>query len=237
MNHEKQESNKKDNLHAGHRKRMRKRFHETGLAGFAEHEVLEMLLYYANSQKNTNPLAHQLIREFGSLKGVLDASYEELLEVEGVGEVAATMFKLLPQVFKLYSTTGERNLSLKRFDDRCAFFYEHLKVEKKQEVLLLACLDERLRLRHVYEVARGVPDHVNIDPQKLMKTVLMTGCTRFMLAHNHPMGLPLASYEDVRTTDTIRRLMNEVQMHLVDHIIVADGRSVSMAETGCYNYE
>lgn len=165
MNHEKQESKKKDNLHAGHRKRMRKRFHETGLAGFAEHEVLEMLLYYANSQKNTNPLAHQLIREFGSLKGVLDASYEELLEVEGVGEVAATMFKLLPQVFKLYSTTGERNLSLKRFDDRCAFFYEHLKVEKKQEVLLLACLDERLRLRHVYEVARGVPDHVNIDPR------------------------------------------------------------------------
>lgn len=221
------------NLHAGHRKRMRRRFYETGLAGFADHEILEILLYYVYSQKNTNPLGHMLINHFGSLKAVLDADYEELVQIKGIGERGASLIKLLPQIFKIYDTSNDLNKSLKKPEARCAYFYEKLKNEK-QEVLLLACLNDNLRLQYIHEIARGVPDHVVINIQKLIKTALAAGCTNFMLAHNHPMGLPLASYEDVHTTENIRRLMGEVQMKLIDHIIVADGRSISMAETGCY---
>lgn len=231
---EKKEAKNPKNLHAGHRKRMRQRFRETGLAGFAEHEVLELLLFYSNPQKNTNPDGHRLINRFGSLKGVLDASYEELQEVEGIGEASATLIRLLPQIYKLYSISEQRNKPLKKIDDRCRFFYEQLGAESKQEVLLLACLDDRLHLRNVYEVAREIPDAVHVDTQKLIKSALLTGCTNFMLAHNHPMGVPLASYEDVTTTVSIAKLMKNMSLKLVDHIIVADGRSISMAQTGCY---
>ncbi len=224
---------KPKNIHAGHRKRMRNRFYETGLAGFAEHEIIEMLLYYVNPQKNTNPIAHALIERFGSVKGILDAEYEELLQVEGVGDRSAVLLKLLPQIFKIYDTSNDLNKSLKKAEARCTYFYEKLKNEK-QEVLLLACLNDNLRLQYVHEIARGTPGHVNINTQKLLKTALASGCTNFMLAHNHPMGLPLASYEDVRATDQLQKLMHEVQLRLLDHIIVADGRSISMTESGCF---
>ena len=72
--------------HTGHRARMRERFRASGLDGFAPHEVLELILFYAIPQRNVNPLAHRLLDTFGSLHGVLDAPVEELQKVEGVGE-------------------------------------------------------------------------------------------------------------------------------------------------------
>ena len=59
--------------HAGHRQRMRERFRQQGLQGFAPHEVLELILFYAIPQRNVNPLAHRLLDQFGSLHAVLDA--------------------------------------------------------------------------------------------------------------------------------------------------------------------
>ena len=73
-------------MHEGHRKRMRGKFLQSGKDAFHEHEMLEMLLYYSNARGDTNPLAHTLIDEFGSFSGVLDASFEDLLKVKGVGE-------------------------------------------------------------------------------------------------------------------------------------------------------
>lgn len=66
-----------------------------------------------------------------------------------------------------------------------------------------------------------------------MRIALASGCTTFVLAHNHPKGIAVASYEDIRVTESIRRLLENVRMHLVDHIIVADGKSISMLECGC----
>lgn len=73
-------------MHEGHRARMRERFRENGLEGFAPHEVLELLLFYARARGDVNPLAHRLLDHFGSLKGVLEARPEQLMAVEGVGE-------------------------------------------------------------------------------------------------------------------------------------------------------
>lgn len=72
--------------HDGHRGRMRERFRREGLNGFADHEALELMLFYAIPQRNVNPLAHALLERFGSFHGVLEASEEELCRVEGVGE-------------------------------------------------------------------------------------------------------------------------------------------------------
>ncbi len=224
---------KKTNPHAGHRDRMRKRFLETGLAGFSEHEMLEMLFFYVHAQKNTNEIGHALIEQFDSLKGVLDADYTDLIQVKGVGERGAVLLKLVSQLLKAYHSSETQNLSLKHVDERCGFFYDQLYTEI-QEVVLLACLDDQLRLKRLLEIGRGMPDHVEIDPQLLLKSALASGCTSFMLAHNHPKGLPVASYGDVRTTKTIAELFRTVHLRLVDHIITADGRSISMLDSGSF---
>ena len=88
----------KQNLHAGHRQRLKKRFDAVGLKGFEEHTLLELLLFYAIPQKDTNALAHELIRRFGSLDGVLQASMAQLMQVNGVGENAARMLKVVAAV-------------------------------------------------------------------------------------------------------------------------------------------
>ena len=79
------------NLHTGHRNRMRKKFRESGFDSFEPHEMLEMLLFHSYTRGNTNPIGHELIRRFGSLDGVLGATYEELCAVPGVGPRSADL--------------------------------------------------------------------------------------------------------------------------------------------------
>lgn len=91
-------------VHAGHRARMRERFMKEGLSGFSEHEVLELLLMFAIPQRDVNPLAHRLIDRFGSLSAVLESSPAELTRVDGVGENAAALLSLMPQLMGYIST-------------------------------------------------------------------------------------------------------------------------------------
>ena len=83
------------NEHAKHRERLKNRFATQGLDGFESHQVLELLLFYAIPRVDTNPIAHRLLDRFGSITGVLEASPEELKDIEGIGDNAANFLKLI----------------------------------------------------------------------------------------------------------------------------------------------
>ena len=85
-------------IHDGHREKMRRRFRETGLEGFADHEALELLLYYAIPRRDTNPIAHALMDRYDSLSAVLNAPVEDLQKVEGIGESAAVLLSLVARI-------------------------------------------------------------------------------------------------------------------------------------------
>ena len=87
-----------ENIHQGHREKMRQRFLKSGLEGFADHEALELLLYYAIPRQDTNPIAHRLMDRYGSLTAVLSAPAEDLKKVEGIGESAAVLLKVAGQI-------------------------------------------------------------------------------------------------------------------------------------------
>ena len=90
-------------IHSGHRERMKQRFRETGFDGFSDVNALELLLFYAIPRQDTNPIAHALLDRFGSFHGVIDAHYEDLLKVNGVGENTALFLKMIPAVCKRYT--------------------------------------------------------------------------------------------------------------------------------------
>ena len=88
-------------IHDGHREKMRRRFLTSGLESFADHEALELLLYYAIPRRDTNPIAHALMERYGSLSAVMAAPVEDLQKVEGVGENAAVLLKLVPRLCQM----------------------------------------------------------------------------------------------------------------------------------------
>ena len=91
-----------DNLHQGHRERLRRRFLAEGLDAFEDHQVLELLLFHVVPRVDTNPIAHQLLKRFGSLSAVLEADPRDLATVEGIGKQAAVFLSLIPQVTRRY---------------------------------------------------------------------------------------------------------------------------------------
>ena len=89
-------------MHENHRDRMRKRFLRDGLDHFEKHEVIEMLLFGLIPRRNTNDIAHRLIDRFGSIAGIIDAPYSEIIKVKGIGEKGAISLKFFSEFIRIY---------------------------------------------------------------------------------------------------------------------------------------
>ena len=219
-------------VHAGHRARMRERFMKEGLSGFSEHEVLEFLLMFAIPQRDVNPLAHRLIDRFGSLSAVLESSPAELTRVDGVGENAAALLSLMPQLMGYYqhSAMGRKpvitNLAEARKYAGALFFGLH------EERVYMICVDQSGRVLHPALMHRGTIDQVQIYPREVVETALRYHAHAVLLAHNHPSGLALPSPEDRQTTLVLKAALEAVGIVLADHIIVADDDFVSLRDDG-----
>lgn len=222
-------------VHDGHRERMRERFLEYGLENFNDLNALELLLHYAIPRKDTNALAHALIDRFGSLKRVLDASGEELMEVPGIGPGAASLIRLVPALARRYAVD-----ETERLDCLCSavtsgrYFVARLQFEKDEKALL-ACLDAQKRVLSCVELASGVVNSVSVNVRKVVETAIKYRASSVILAHNHPGGSAVPSREDQFLTEKISRALATVEIRLDDHIIVANKAYLSMAQAGFMN--
>lgn len=219
-------------LHKGHRERKRQQFLRSGADSFADHELLEMLMFYAMRQGDTNGTAHELMNRFGSLQAVLSASQEELMEVPGVGESTAILIRLIPALY--------RRMLLSRKDDevvldtsaRIGEFFRTLYIACSTEVMYELCLDAKGKKQSLHKVGEGDVGSVGLNLRQIVENALRSKAVMVVLAHNHPSGLALPSHEDQIATRMVREALRPVGVTLVDHIIVADNDYVSMAESG-----
>ena len=132
-----------NNLHQGHRERMRERIAQQGFESLADHEALEVLLYLTNPRKNTNVMAHALLKRFGSFSRVLDAEEEELCKVEGVGPATARMLHLMPEICKYYTRCRASEENCLRTTEQLAEFLKSKFLGADRERALLMALDSR----------------------------------------------------------------------------------------------
>jgi DNA repair protein RadC len=218
-------------LHDGHRQRLIQRFLEEDLDGFEPHNVLELLLFYAIPRKDTNELAHVLIDTFGSLKGVMDAPYEELLKIRGIGPNAAALIKIMPSLTRLYYSNTECGVTLDTSEKSGEYFLPYF-IGHTEEVVRLACLDASGKVISNQILYRGSVNAAEVNIRKIVNIALRNNAMGVILAHNHPGGLPLPSQEDVATTKSLRDALMPMGILLMDHIIVADREFVSMARSG-----
>lgn len=218
-------------LHDGHRQRLIQRFLEEDLDNFEPHNVLELLLFYAIPRKDTNELAHVLMDTFGSLKGVFDAPYEELIKVTGIGPNTAALLKLVPSLTRTYYSSDARRIILDTSEKSGEYFLPYY-IGQTEEVVRLACLDAGGKVISNQILHRGSANAAEVNIRKIVNIALRNNAMGVILAHNHPGGLPLPSEEDVATTKSIREALMPMGILLMDHIIVAGQDYVSMARSG-----
>lgn len=221
-----------ENIHQGHREKMRQRFLVSGLESFADHEALELLLYYAIPRRDTNPIAHRLIERYGSLSAVLAAPVEDLKRVEGIGENAAILLLAAGQIGrKARLSDPERSRPLTSVEAVGAYLLEQFAGEL-HEVLFQLCLDRKGKLLACKRLTDGGAASAVLDIRKVVENAILTSASTVILAHNHPSGIALPSDEDCTATTRAARALDIIGVTLADHIIVADGDFVSMAQSG-----
>ena len=219
-------------IHDGHREKMRQRFMTGGLDAFADHEILELLLYYAIPRRDTNPIAHALMERYGSLPAVLAAPMEDLKRTEGIGESAAVLLHLVSQVCRRarLAQVGEDQV-LNSSERAGAYLLECFDGESR-EVIYQLCLDRKGKLLACKRLGEGSVASADLDVRRLVENAILTGASAVILAHNHPSGVALPSDGDYTATMRVRAALNAIGIELADHIIVADGDFVSMADSG-----
>lgn len=217
-------------LHDGHRARKKEQFRQHGLDSFADHEVLELALYYAIPRRDTNEIAHRLLQKFGSLQNVLNAPAEELAKVEGVGDGAALYLTLLEAIRKRAARPTGRERVLNTVD-KCGRYFLALLEQERQEVLYQACLDAKGKLLSCKRLSQGGADSAAFSLRQVVENALLSNASVVVLAHNHPSGVALPSAEDRMVTRQVMEALEPLGIRLIDHIVVADNDFVSMAES------
>lgn len=218
-------------IHAGHREKMRRRFQETGLEGFADHEALELLLYYAIPRRDTNELAHRLLTRYGSLSALLQAPIEDLRRVEGVGESAAVLLKLVPAfVYKAQRSAGQETVL--NSTEKAGRYLLTCFAGERNEVIYQLCLDRKGKLLARKRLSEGGSAAAELNIRRLVENALLSSASAVILSHNHPSGIALPSREDYATTQQAQDALRTIGVELLDHIIVAEDDYVSLADSG-----
>lgn len=208
-------------IHAGHRQRMKERFLAGGLDGFSDHEVLELALFYAIPRKDVNELSHRLIERFGSYQGVFDADFEEICGVEGIGENAATLIKLMAAAWQRYAL-GNRDQpfiydTLKKVGTYAVKLYIGVSVEKLYAMLF----DNKMMLLDTVMLAEGAVNSVRVSARTIIEKAIKKNASSIILIHNHPNGVPYPSEEDQNFSLHLKSLLSNLDITLIDHIIVS----------------
>lgn len=215
--------------HGGHRSRLRIRYNQNGIDSFAQHEVLEFLLYYCLSQKNTNDLAHELLNRFGSISAVFDAPKSELVKIKGIGDISAELIKLIPHLARIYLEDKNREIKSFETNEELVAYMRNKFIGMSNEMIAALFIDNRGAIVEYSVISEGTVNMAEVDVRKIMRICLTNESTGIVLAHNHPRGLAAPTEEDVQTTKNLFSTLASVRVALLDHLIYGeDGTHISV---------
>lgn len=221
-------------VHEGHRQRLKDRFLAEGLDNFTDIQALELLLFYCIPRKDTNELAHALLKRFGGFAQVLEARPEDLMQVEGIGANAALFLSLIPAAGRYYDVERVKCGRVLQTSDECGQYLLPFFKGRNQETVFLLCLDAKCKVLSCQLVGEGSVNSAGVPVRRVVEAALAANATTVVLSHNHPSGLALPSHEDVATTQRLATALDAVEIVLADHIVVADDDFVSMVQSGYY---
>ena len=216
----------------GHRARMRSRLLAAGPDGLADHELLEMVLYLALPRRDTKSLARALLSRFGSFAAAIAATLPELRGVDGLGDAGAAALKTVQAAaLRLARAEIVDGPVLSNWDRLMQYLTAAMSRERVEQFRVLF-LDSRNRLLADEAQGRGTVNHTPVYPREVVRRALELHATALILVHNHPSGDPTPSRADIDTTREIAEAARTVSVTLHDHVIVGNGRWLSLRQEG-----
>lgn len=219
-----------ENLHDGHRKRVRKRFFKEGGKNFEDHQILELILFYCIPMKDTNEIAHRLLKNYGSLSMLFSATPEELMKREKLSENTAVFLSLQNEIIRRYNNEKWSNKIKINSSEKAGEYALSLLAYENYENFYVISLDAQKRLINSNVISEGSVSETYIYPRLIVECAIRNKASSIILAHNHPGGLLKPSFQDMSSTTKIVKALNMIDIDVVDHIIVADNKYFSFAD-------
>ena len=217
--------------HGGHRERMRQRFMENGgFNGFQDHEILEMLLYYALPRRDTNELAHKMLAEFKDLDLLLNAPPEAISTRTGVSPNTAVLLSMIGCIKRRKSVIDPKDIDFRKTEDAKKYCISILN-DKTTECFCIVCLDSKKKHIKTVFVGEGGEKQVDVSIISMLADIKQYGTVYAICTHNHPSGIKEFSYDDTNSTLRLKINFNDYGIKLIDHILVCGDEAISMSES------
>lgn len=218
------------NIHKDHRGRLKNQYMNNGIESLTDVQKLELLLFYVIPQKDTNPIAHALLDEFGSIRDVLQAEPRSLSKVKGVKDSTITFLKLVHDINNLRIKPSKNEII--DSSAKAKAFASDLFSGASNEQFFVICLAKNGIIKKVQLMDTGTSDEVNVQIRNITELALDCRCNRIIIAHNHPNGFGEMSDEDFAFTYALlcSCLLNSIE--ILDHIVVGMDKPFSFYESG-----
>lgn len=210
-----------NNIHKGHRERLRNQLLKGGIDNFSDYQIVEMLLAFTIPYKDTNPLAHRLLDEFGSLANILDAQPDELCKISGIGTKTATFLTSLPDVFRVYKISKSQNNESLNSPKLAYEYFESRIPIIKDEMFYYACLDNSNHVIKFSQFGRGGISHINVNIRDFTNEILKVPTCGVIICHTHTSGQPRPSFNDIEFTKKLLASLRLLGISLLEHIILS----------------
>lgn len=213
-----------------HRIRLRDRFMQHGISGLQSYEIIELFLTFVVPQKDVKPAAKQAIEKFGSIKGFFDADEKELSQIPYFKDKALALRKFIKEVSLLYyqQQVEESPISLSK-QELINYCQTKIGFQPNEEFWMIS-LDSKHAIIKENLISKGLTDKTPVYPKHVIEIALKNGASSILLLHNHPNGNPQPSDQDITITKAVEIPARLLNIHLYDHIIVAENQYFSFRE-------
>jgi DNA repair protein RadC len=221
-----------EDIHKGHRRRLREKFLKSGLAGFHDYEIVELLLTLGAPRKDCKPQAKEAIRRFKNLRGVLAASLEELQQIKGIGPHSAFGIKLMQEVAREFLKEKIMEKPFCKSSREIFDYLYHAMRDRKKELFKVIYLNSQNQIIETADLFEGTVNSSAVSLREVVEGALKHNAVSLIFVHNHPSGNPEPSASDRELTRELVYAGEIMRIKVLDHIIIGDNRYFSFADGG-----
>ncbi len=221
-----------DNEQQGHRRRLREKFLKAGLAGFHDYEIVELLLSLGTPRKDCKQPAKEALKRFKTLRGVLEASLEELQQIDGIGAHSAFGIKLVQEVAREFLKEKILDKPFYKSSQEIFDYLYHSLRDLKKEVFKVIYLNSQNQIIDTVDLFEGTVNSSSISLREILEGAIKYNAVSLIFVHNHPSGNPEPSTNDKQLTRDLVYSGKIMQIKVLDHIIIGDNRYFSFASEG-----